>query len=596
MSISGFHYSLTSSGAVTMMGLDKRLLSGTTRHWLGIAVLAGSINIALTVALFTLLGVLLDNLLQGHAAFANLWHWLAGVVFFKLLFGWLEKFAAFRTSAETKMTVRDRIYEHALRLGPGVLGKKRTGELVNLAVEGMEWLETLYGVYWAQFIIGMITPLLLVGYIMTIDWVVGLTLVISIPLTPAFLMLVQRRFKSVTDRYFAAEGRLSAQFLDSLQGLPTLKMLNLGKVRGEQLREESERLRQETMHLLAVNQLALFLVDWGFALGTTVAVTGVAFLRIGVEAVTYGAGITLVLLSLVATRPLNLIGKFFFAGAIGRSAAKQAGAFLDEQPEVAEQEDAPEEAEIEPHAQFENVTFSYSRDGAPVLRNLSLEIAPGETVALIGPSGAGKTTVINLLLRFVEPDQGQIRLGARPIEEYSLQSLRQSMALVSQNPYLFHGTIRENLQVANPDASPENMKNAARAARIHEFIMSLPEGYETIIGERGTTLSGGQAQRLALVRALLKDAPLIILDEPTSQIDTENEALIQEALEHLMRAKTVFIISHRLSTVREADRILIMKGGRIVEQGDHESLMEREGIYARIVNGRIQQAREVVQG
>lgn len=568
-----------------MMGLDKRLLSGTTRHWLGIAVLAGFLNIALSVALFTTVGLILNQLVRQAATPAATWYWLGGIILLKFVFGWLEKEAAFRTSGQTKIAVRDRIYAHALRLGPGILGEQRTGELVNLAVDGMEWLETLYGIYWAQFIIGMVTPLLLVVYIFTIDWVVGLVLVVSIPLTPAFLMLVQRRFKSVSDRYFAAEGRLSARFLDSLQGLPTLKAFNLGKARGEELRAENEQLRKETMKLLAVNQTALFLVDWGFALGTTVVTVLVAVQRISAGVLTFGAGVTLVLLSVVAARPLNLIGKFFFAGAIGRSVAKQAGEFLDQQPPVQESVGTVVARFPEPRVRFRDVTFAYSEEGRPALDQFSMEIHPGETVALAGPSGAGKTSMVNLLLRFMEPREGEILLGDRPLAEYEPERLRAGIALVSQDPYLFHGTIRENLLIAQPDAAEADLAAAARSANLHDFIESLPAGYDSQVGERGTSLSGGQMQRLAIARALLKNAPLIILDEPTSQIDSKSEALIRDALEQLTRGRTVLLISHRLSTVRSADRILMMANGRVIESGDHASLLERDGAYATLVRG-----------
>lgn len=575
-----------------MMGLDKRLLSGTTRHWLGIAVLAGFLNIALSVALFTVVGLILNQLAAQAATPVATWYWLGGIVLLKFLFGWLEKEAAFRTSGQTKIAVRDRIYAHALRLGPGILGERRTGELVNLAVDGMEWLETLYGIYWAQFIIGMVTPLLLVAYIFTIDWVVGLVLIVSIPLTPAFLMLVQRRFKSVSDRYFAAEGRLSARFLDSLQGLLTLKAFNRGRARGEELRAENERLRKETMRLLAVNQTALFLVDWGFALGTTVVTVLVAVRRIGAGALTFGSGVTLVLLSVVAARPLNLIGKFFFAGAIGRSVAKQAGEFLDEPPPINKPAGTPVAAVPEPRVRFRDVSFAYTGEGRPALDHFSMDLYPGETVALAGPSGAGKTSVVNLLLRFMAPQAGEILLGDRPLAVYTPEHLRAGIALVSQDPYVFHGTIRENLLIANPDAPEEALAAAARSANLHEFIESLPAGYDSQVGERGASLSGGQVQRLAIARAILKDAPLIILDEPTSQIDSESEALIRDALERLTRGRTVLLISHRLSTVRSADRILMMANGRIIESGDHDSLVDRNGAYATMVRGNGQPATE----
>ncbi len=577
-----------------MMGIDNRFLDGKARYWLAIAVVAGIGSIGLSVALYTLLGLALDLRLQNVLIPQGYWYALSALIVFKFATVWLERTAANRTSSETKLLGWRRIFEQALRLGPAVLGKKRTGELVNLATEGLEWMKVLYGVYWSQFIIGLVTPLLLVLYMLTIDWMVALGLFLSIPLTPAFLMLVQKRFKSVTERYFAAEGRLSDRFLDSLQGLSTLKMFNMGTQRGRELRQENEALRQETMRLLAVNQVALFVVDWGFALGTTVVVTGLALLRANAGLLSYGSGITLILLSLIAARPLNLIGKFFFAGAIGRQVAKQAAAFLDESPSVASrvgsaaQDHSSARVDVTPNIfnpsiRFEDVIFGYTSKQPPILRDLSFAIEPGEVVALAGPSGVGKSTVLNLLMRFVAPHSGRITIGGHPIESYDPHHLRRHLALVSQSPYLFYGTIRENLRIAKQDASNAELQRAARAAHIHNFIEHLPGGYDTVLGERGLNLSGGQAQRLAIARAILKGAEIILLDEPTSQIDSESEAQVQEALQRLFKEKTVLLISHRLSTMRMADRILMLADGTLIEQGSPDSLISEDSIYSELV-------------
>jgi len=567
-----------------MMGFDPRLLRGTTWRWLMIAVLAGLGSLGLTIALYTGIGYLIDHLYSGTSVSAGFWIFLGSMIVGKTLLSWLEKTASLRTSSHTKIYVRDTMYSHALTLGPGLLDSRRTGELAGTATEGMEWLETFYGVYWVQFIVGMVTPVLLVAYLFTLDWVVALALLVSIPLTPAFLMLVQRRFKSVSDRYFTAANRLSDRFLDSLQGLPTLKMFTAAYRRGRRLAEETESLREETMRLLAVNQLALFIVDWGFALGTTAVVTLVAVVRIEAAALTLGTGITLVLLSLLATRPLNLIGAFFFAGAIGRSVAKTVGGFLDETPQISDNSETVQPEILRPGLQFRNVTFAYDKAAAQALNDVSFSIEPGERVALVGPSGAGKSTIMHLIFRFFDPDDGEILVDHHPIQQLPLRELRNRITLVSQHPYLFYGTVRENLTIADEHATKQEIEAAARAANIHEFVLGLPEGYDTTIGERGLTLSGGQAQRLAITRGLLKNAPLVLLDEPTSQIDSENEAVIQEALRQLTSNRTVLTIAHRRSTIRNADRVLVLSDGRLVESGTHESLMRKSGFYARQIH------------
>jgi ATP-binding cassette, subfamily B, bacterial MsbA len=232
--------------------------------------------------------------------------------------------------------------------------------------------------------------------------------------------------------------------------------------------------------------------------------------------------------------------------------------------------------------QLENITLAYAGNDHPVLKDVSLEVGQGEKIALVGPSGSGKTTLVNLLPRFYIAQTGRILLNSRPIEEYSLQSLRRSIGIVSQDPFLFNTTVRENIAYGQEEVDQQRLEQAARAAYAHEFIMELPQGYETVIGERGVKLSGGQKQRLTIARALLKNPPLLILDEATSALDTESERIVQHALENLMQNRTSIIIAHRLSTILSVDRIIVMTRGKIISSGTHESLLEQCNLYARL--------------
>jgi subfamily B ATP-binding cassette protein MsbA len=295
-----------------------------------------------------------------------------------------------------------------------------------------------------------------------------------------------------------------------------------------------------------------------------------------------GAFFSFVAALTMASQALRQLANLQTVFAEGMSAGRRLFAALDVEPEVRERPGAQRLEQADGVIALEDVAFSYGGDGPPALNGVSLEARRGETVALVGPSGGGKSTILNLIPRFYDTTAGRVTIDGQDVRDVTLASLREQIALVTQEPFLFDDTIRANISYARPEASEAEVEAAARAAAAHEFICDLPDGYATNVGEAGARLSGGQRQRIAIARAFLKNAPILLLDEATSALDTESEAQVQAALSRLMAGRTTILIAHRLSTVRGADRIYVVDRGRIVETGDHRSLVGKRGLYARL--------------
>jgi ATP-binding cassette subfamily B protein/subfamily B ATP-binding cassette protein MsbA len=577
-----------------------RLMSYARPQWRGLVVVA--VTMAATVALDVLrpwpTKILVDHVLGTQpltGALADFLAWLpgpggtAGLLFWACM-GTVLIFAARAVvgmvNAAVSVTLGQRMvydlaadtFEHAQRLSLLYHSRRQLGDLVHRVTVDSYCLQVLI----ASTLLPLVQSLLTLGAMFFIMWRLEPTLtLVSLGVVPFLIALIWffgRPMKELGRRRRDLEGRLMAQVEQTLGAIPAVQAFTREE-------RESERFRHTANEAVAAYQQSTAVDLWFKSLVGLVTAAGTAgIMWLGATYALEGrvsVGTILVFLAYLAClyEPLNSV--VYTASLVQYAAAggDRVREILDTPPDV---QDAPDAraVRLSGNVWFDDVSFGYGSE--PVLKGVSLEAKPGDVIAIVGPTGAGKTTLVNLLLRFFDPSSGRVTVDGHDLRQLSVRSLREQVAIVLQEPFLFPLSVADNLSYGRPAATRQEIIAAAEAANADAFIRRLPDGYDTVIGERGATLSGGEKQRLAIARALLKDAPILILDEPTSALDARTEMLLLEALERLMEGRTTFIIAHRLSTIRNADRIVVLEAGQVVEEGRHEELLKQGGLYTKL--------------
>ena len=473
------------------------------------------------------------------------------------------------------------VYEHLQRLSLRFYEDKQTGQLMSRVVNDTDLFERMIAHAVPDVLVNIITFFGITAVLASMNWRLTLYSMAPIPLVILSLVGFAKFVRPAFRRRQAEVGELNAVLNDSISGIREIKAFNRESEQLERVELGIERYRVSL--LTALRLMAIFqpFIDFSTSIGQLVVIFFGG--QMALQGILPIADLVAFFLYLeMFYQPIRALGMSWEHVQESMAGFDRVAELLSEEPDVISAVDSTSlPSPLKGHLLLENVSFSYV-EGEKVLEDVNLEIPASNVVALVGPTGVGKSTLVSLIPRFYDVTAGSIKLDGIDVRDLPVEELRKNISIVLQDVFLFHGTVSENLLFGNPKATDEEVIEAAKIANAHEFIANLPKGYDTLIGERGVKLSGGQRQRISIARAVLKNTPILILDEATSSVDTETELLIQQALERLMKGRTTIIIAHRLSTIRNADKIVVLEGKNIIEQGTHEQLIQRDGLYKRL--------------
>ncbi len=576
------------------MSINKRLLQYVKTMYLYIAAV-GVLGLLTAVCIITqasFIAQIINNvflLKQSLPQLQTALFILLGILVLRAILVFSGETITNAVSCIVKSDLRNRLFTHLFRLGPLYTKGERSGEIVNTTANGIEALDAYFIQFFPQVTATLIIPTVVLIAVFRIDVLSGIVLLVTWPILPFFMALIGIQANAMTKKRWQVLSLLSAHFLDVLQGLTTLKLFGRTTLQEETIRRVSDRYGEITMKVLRVAFLSSFVMEMGATLSTGIVAVEIG-LRLLYGGIAFEPAFFILLLAPEFYLPLRSLGTQFHASMESSASAERIFTILEMPVQEVQASSTSTQTERVVHSSlaFHDVHYSYpssedEQTQKEALQGVSFEVLPGQKVALVGASGAGKTTIASLLLRFMESTQGEITLNGRSIQQMTAQAWRQFVAWQPQNPYVFNTTVAENIRMGRADASLEEVIQAARAADVHEFIETLPHGYDTVIGERGARLSGGQVQRLSLARAFLKNAPILLLDEATSTLDGESEERVFRTIDARMKERIVLVIAHRLNTIKNADTIIVIQDGRVLASGTHQNLLQTSPVYQNLV-------------